>query len=136
MNKGLKNYTKQIKKSLDDSGDIYVNVCKQDANVHAIIPLLSSVGPTPIETSLIFNYQNRNDTGIFGKGVKLNWYGKVCKSGDGAIVKNADGSQDAFKYNAGVYKHDETNRVMDIMPLGGYSNLSVNFYSKIVSCKK
>lgn len=122
MNKGLKNYTKQIKKSLDGSGDIYVNVCKQDANVHAIIPLLSSVGPVPIETSLIFNYQNRNDIGIFGKGVKLNWYGKVCKSGDGAIVKNADGYQDVFKYNAGVYKHDETNRVMDIMPLGGYSN--------------
>lgn len=28
MNKGLKNYTKQISKSLDGTGEVYVNIAK------------------------------------------------------------------------------------------------------------
>ena len=123
MNKGLKNYTKQISKSLDGTGEVYVNINKNDANAHVVIPLLTSVGQSPISTSLIFDYQNRNEVGMFGKGVKLNWYGKVSRSTSGVHILNADGSQDTFVYESqNTYANKERQMRVEVQPLSGYAN--------------
>lgn len=123
MNKGLKNYTKQIFKSLDGTGEVYVNINKNDANAHIVIPLLTSVGQSPISTSLIFDYQNRNEVGMFGKGVKLNWYGKVSRSASGVHILNADGSQDTFVYEShNTYVNKERQMRVEVQPLSGYAN--------------
>lgn len=123
MNKGLKNYTKQISKSLDGTGEVYVNINKNDANAHIVIPLLTSVGQSPISTSLIFDYQNRNEVGMFGKGVKLNWYGKVSRSASGVHILNADGSQDTFVYESqNTYVNKERQMRVEVQPLSGYAN--------------
>ena len=123
MNKGLKNYTKQISKSLDGTGEVYVNINKNDANAHVVIPLLTSVGQVSISTSLIFDYQNRNVVGMFGKGVKLNWYGKVSRSASGVHISNADGSQDTFVYESqNTYVNKERQMRVEVQPLSGYAN--------------
>lgn len=130
MNKGLKNYTKQISKSLDGTGEVYVNINKNDANAHVVIPLLTSVGQSPISTSLIFDYQNRNEVGMFGKGVKLNWYGKVSRAETSLTLKNADGSKDVFesaRYR--YYLNKERQMSVMLIPLSVYSN-EVDFLFK------
>ena len=130
MNKGLKNYTKQISKSLDGTGEVYVNINKNDANAHIVIPLLTSVGQSPISTSLIFDYQNRNEVGMFGKGVKLNWYGKVLRAETSLTLKNADGSKDVFesaRYR--FYLNNERQMSVMLIPLSVYSN-EVDFLFK------
>lgn len=130
MNKGLKNYTKQISKSLDGTGEVYVNINKNDANAHVVIPLLTSVGQSPISTSLIFDYQNRNEVGMFGKGVKLNWYGKVSRAETSLTLKNADGSKDVFesaRYR--YYLNNERQMSVMLIPLSVYSN-EVDFLFK------
>ena len=49
----------------------------------------------------LYNHQNREDDGIFGKGIRLNYYSKVvCGIGE-YILKNADGSED-------IYSNDES----------------------------
>ena len=71
-NKGLKSNTKQFTQTVGNVG-ISVNLCKEDANLHITLPLLKSTGPSPIQTSLIYNYQNRNESAFFGQGFKLNF---------------------------------------------------------------
>lgn len=121
MNKGLKSYTKQIKRTVDGAGEVYVNINKNDANAHVVIPLLSSVGQSPINTSLIFNYQERNEMDMFGDGVKMNLYGKVSSDvGKNMVLKNADGSRDLFEYSSTGRYNKETKRSMDVYSLSGY----------------
>lgn len=123
MNKGLKNYTKQLSKSLDGTGEVYVNINKNDANAHVVIPLLTSVGQSPISTSLIFNYQDRNESGIFGNGVKLNWYGKVSRMGTSLVLHNADGSDDAFMLESDQkYVNKERQMNVTLIPTSDYTD--------------
>lgn len=96
MNRGLKSYTKQLTQELGNGCTASVNVNKNDANLHISLPLLKTVGLSPITTSLIFNYQDRNTNGKFGKGVKLNLFSKIEQISDGIRVHNADGSFDDY----------------------------------------
>ena len=73
MNKGLKNYTKQISLTVGNAAETSINVNKEDANLHISLPLITTVGLCPIETSLTFNLQDKNEVDLFGKGFKLNF---------------------------------------------------------------
>ncbi len=93
-NKGLKSYTKQLTSSIGDIGAVSINVNKEDANLHISLPLFSTVGLSELDLSLIYNYLDRENKGIFGKGFKLNYYSKVCNYSDRISILNADGSID------------------------------------------
>ena len=54
-NKGLKGYTKQLTQRIGDVARVSVNVNKEDANMHIVIPLVKTLGPNSMETSLIWN---------------------------------------------------------------------------------
>ena len=69
-NKGLKSYTKQINQTIGDVAKVSVNVNKEDANLHILIPLITTLGPNPIDISLIFNYQDINKDKAFGKDAR------------------------------------------------------------------
>ena len=70
MNKGLKKYTKQVSLTVGNAAETSINVNKDDANLHISLPLITTVGLCPIETSLTFNLQDKNENELFGKGFK------------------------------------------------------------------
>ncbi len=98
MNSGLKNYTKQLKHSVGKA-TAHVNLFKRDANLHITVPLISTKGLSPFETSLIYNYQDRNEYGFFGKGFKLNYHAKLLEYENSVTVQNSDGSMDEYQLN-------------------------------------
>ncbi len=105
-NKGLKSYCKFLTHSLGSLVKTNVNINKNDANFHIIIPLIENVGSGPIKTSLIYNHQNNSEKEFFGKGFKLNYFTKI-QSMEGEIsVFNADGSVD--DYLKPDFKNSET----------------------------
>lgn len=106
-NKGLKSYTKQLTNAIGDIGAASINVNKEDANLHISLPLFNTIGLSPIELSLIFNYIDREKQGIFGKGFNLNYYSKISDYSDRISILNADGSIDNH-YLKDHYKNKET----------------------------
>lgn len=106
MNRGLKSYTKQIQQEIGPC-QASVNINQEDANMHYTLPLAQTTGHSPFSASLIFNYMDREEDGIFGKGVKLNYFAKITKIGSDNNVKNADGSTDTYR-SADSYFNAET----------------------------
>ena len=106
MNKGLKNYTKQLALTVGNAAEASININKQDANLHITLPLITTVGLCPIETSLIFNLQDKNDAELFGKGCKLNFYSKITNSANKNVIKNFDGSTDEYLSSNNYYNKD------------------------------
>ena len=96
MNKGLKHYTKQISQTIGNAAKISINIHKEDANLHILVPLITTVGLCPIQTSLCFNLQDKNKSELFGKGFKLNYYANITHSGKDIVVENYDGSTDTY----------------------------------------
>lgn len=105
-NKGLKSYCKFLTHSLDSLAKTSVNINKNDANFHIIIPLIETVGNGLIKTSLIYNHQNKDEKEFFGKGFKLNYFTKIQNTEDKISVFNADGSID--DYLKPSFKNPET----------------------------
>lgn len=108
MNKGLKKYTKQVSLTVGNAAETSINVNKDDANLHISLPLITTVGLCPIETSLTFNLQDKNENELFGKGFKLNFFNKITSSGSTITVKNSDGSVDTYR-SSDSYKNKETS---------------------------
>lgn len=119
MNRGLKNYTKQLTQTVGNAGTVSVNINKNDANMHIVLPVLKTIGLAPIDLKLIYNYQDRNVDGLFGKGFKLNFYSKLTSSGNSYTMLNADGSRD-------TYVEGQTNKETQLVIRGqsdGYDNM-------------
>ena len=95
-NNGLKSYCKFLTHSLGSLVKTNVNINKNDANFHIIIPLIENVGIGPIKTSLIYNHQNNAEKEFFGKGFKLNYFTKIQSTEGKIFVYNADGSVDDY----------------------------------------
>lgn len=108
MNKGLKKYTKQISLTVGNAAETSINVNKKDANLHISLPLITTIGLCPIETSLTFNVQDKGESYLFGKGFKLNFFNRITSSGTTIKVKNSDGSTDEYN-SVNDYKNKETN---------------------------
>lgn len=108
MNKGLKKYTKQISLTVGNAAETSINVNKKDANLHISLPLITTIGLCPIETSLTFNVQDKGESDLFGKGFKLNFFNRITSSGTTIKVKNSDGSTDEYN-SVNDYKNKETN---------------------------
>ena len=106
INQGLKLYTKQLCQSVGDSAELSINLNKENANLIIAFPLLKTVGNSGIELSLLYNYQNRNELGYFGSGMRLNFFAKVTEINGGYALHNADGSIDYF-YENDDYKNQE-----------------------------
>ena len=115
MNKGLKCYTSQLEHKVGDSLTTYVNLNKQDANMHICIPLITTNGRNPINTSLIFNYQDMNLSTEFKNGFKLNYYSKLTEYENMITIKNADGSIDEYLFdiNKGIFYNKELNTYIE-----------------------
>ena len=110
-NKGLKEYTKQISQTIGDVAKVSVNVNKEDANMHILIPLFQTLGPNPMDLSLIWNYQNRDRIGHFGKGCNLNTYKEISDNESYISVKEADGGYTSYWDKKGLnnFTADENN---------------------------
>ena len=96
MNQGLKSYTKQFTHNVSGVGTLLFNMCGAAKNMHMIIPLISTVGHSPINLSLIYNEQDKDVTGQFGKGFRLNTFQKLSSTNEGYEILNADGSTDKY----------------------------------------
>ena len=112
MNTGLKKYTKQLTQTVGNVADVSVNINEENANLIMSLPLLKTIGLSPIDLSLIFNYQNKNEDGLFGKGIRLNLFSKLIIDSDKITVKNADGSTDVYLSSKG-YKNDENQTTIE-----------------------
>ncbi len=118
MNKGMKNNTKQLTQQVGDV-NIGVNVCKRDANLHIRVPLISTVGLSPIDTGLVFNLQDRTEYGMFGYGCRLDKYMYVQSIAGGYSVTNADGSVDKYLTSNGLY-NKQTELTLSRVSSGSY----------------
>ncbi|MDE6656781.1 MAG: hypothetical protein K2J85_07305, partial [Anaeroplasmataceae bacterium] len=96
-NTGLKSYTKQISQTIGNVAQVSVNVNKSDANMHIVIPIIQTLGPNPINLSLIFNYQELNNNRGFGKGCNLSTYKNIKAYTNRIEVTEADGSTIEYK---------------------------------------
>ena len=84
MSLGLKKYTHQLEQELSDA-KFNVNTC--DLNLIGVINVLSTSGIAPINLNLIFNLENKDEDGLFGKGFKLDLYKKIEINGnDNTII--------------------------------------------------
>lgn len=52
MNRGLKNYTKQLTQTVGNAGTVSVNIKKNDANMHIVLPVLKTIGLAPIDLKM------------------------------------------------------------------------------------
>ena len=117
MNRGLKNYTKQIQENVNNV-IINVNLNEEDNNVILQIPLLETIGVNPFSSSLIFNKLSLSEDGYFGLGTKLNYYGKVIDGTD-LSYQNADGSIDTYLFDK-HFENKETNASLMIVSEDDY----------------
>ncbi len=110
-NKGLKGHTKQISQTIGEVAKVSVNVNKTDANMHILIPLFQTLGPNPMDLSLIWNYQDRDRFGFFGKGCNINTYRDFSDNENYISVKEADGSYLSYWDEKGFddFTSDENN---------------------------
>ena len=116
MNVGLKKFTKQLKHKIGNVGEAYINTNKNNANMHIILPLLSTVGLSPIKLSLIYNLQDKEQENLFGKGFKLNLYSLLQNMESKFKVNNADGSTDEYYEEQNFFNketHQTINKVFD-----------------------
>ena len=104
MSLGLKKYTHQLEQELVDA-KFNVNTC--DLNLIGVINVLATSGIAPINLNLIFNLENKDEDGLFGKGFKLDLYKKIESKGRDFKVTNADGSVDNY-YEVNGYYNKET----------------------------
>ncbi|MDE5617232.1 MAG: hypothetical protein K2I36_00050, partial [Ureaplasma sp.] len=113
-NKGLKSYTKQISQTIGDVAKVSVNVNKEDANMHILIPLFQTLGPNPLDLSLIWNYQDRDRIGHFGKGCNINTYKDFSDNENYISVREADGSYTSYWDEKGYneFRADENNIII------------------------
>lgn len=110
MNRGIRNYCRYINHSIGNVAQVYINVNKNDANMHVNFPLYQSKGLTPINLSLMFTLSdmNMNDNFHFGKGIRLNFYKKYYQEGNKLCIRNCDGSIDEY-LQENNYINNETN---------------------------
>ena len=73
-NKGLKGYTKQISQTIGEVAKGEVNVNKEDANLHIIIPIIETEGPNRMDLSLIYSYYDKENKKHFWKGCSISTY--------------------------------------------------------------
>ncbi len=123
MNNGLKKITKQITNEIG-AASVSVNPCGNSANMHITLPLVTTIGLDQFGASLIYNHQDKDVDGIFGKGFKLNYYGKKTEDGSTITMKNADGSTD-------TYTLDEWNEETQLKPSLHYES-SYNLTSNLI----
>lgn len=106
MNQGLKGYTKQFTHNVSGVGRLAFNMCGAAKNMHMIIPLISTVGHSPINLSLIYNEQDKDVSGQFGKGFRLNTFQKLSSIDEGYEILNADGSTDKYLESNNYYNKE------------------------------
>ncbi|MCM1557833.1 MAG: hypothetical protein NC087_09970, partial [Anaeroplasma bactoclasticum] len=107
-NQGLRKCIQQRQVNIGGA-TAYINTYSADANFILTLPIFSTVGFAPIDLSLIYNHQNRNEQELFGKGFKLNYYKKLEYISTTEIrLTTADGSVEKYTLKDGYYRNSET----------------------------
>ena len=128
MNKGIRDYCKVITHSVGDVADVYINVNKNDANLHAEFPLYKSSGLNPINLSLMLTLSDMDHAQSFGKGVRLNFYKKLYQDGDRFYICNYDGRVDEYIRTGDYYHNSET--MTRIIRVDNYAHYSYELIDK------
>ena len=108
-NLGLKPYTKQLTYKNGVTG--YVNLNKHDANLILNIPVFKTTKLCPISLNLFYNYLDRNEISMFGKGLRLNYNNKLYKQSLALLrIHRSDGAVDGYEVtsDSDKYLNDET----------------------------
>ncbi len=110
-NKGLKGYTKQISQTIGEVAKGVVNVNKEDANLHIIIPIIETEGPNRMDLSLIYSYYDKENKKHFGKGCSISTYKEFTDNETYIRVREADGSGISYWDDKGnhEFKTEENN---------------------------
>lgn len=109
-NRGLKSYTKQLCAELGNVKS-YVNINKNNANLIIDIPIISSTKVHPISVNIMFNYQNKNNSSIYGNGVRLNYEELYVKDDNTIQINKVDGTTEEYikdENDDKLFKNDET----------------------------
>lgn len=97
-NEGLRSYTKQIQNTIGNVASAYINLNKENANLHLVIPLITTQGPNSMGINLVWNHQDKEKRGNFGKGFKLSLYQNIIETNNNQIdVIEADGSTSTYE---------------------------------------
>lgn len=98
MNQGLRLYSKLITHTIGRCAQTHINIQKQHANFHMIIPIYEIREPISFEVWLCYTYTDRLITSEFGKGVRLNYYRTYQMNGNFSKIEvtYSDGSKDEF----------------------------------------
>ena len=97
MSQGLKSCAKIITNSVSVAQG-HVNINKTNADLHITIPLLQTIGLAQITPTLIFCNSKIDEVGLFGRGVRLNYYKGLTGFEDLSQVENADFSSETYNY--------------------------------------
>ena len=108
-NQGIKQYGTYYISSIKNGSATYVNLSKQFANVHFVIPLYSSKYLlSPINLSLIFTYSNSYVDFFFQTGFKLSIIKELhANSLNNYVITNADMSTEDYTYQNNRYENNE-----------------------------
>lgn len=130
MNKGLKNYTKQLTQEVGNACNVSFNINEEDSNLHITFPILKTIGLSPIDLSIIFNAQDavNGKKSIFARGSNLNYYGKISEINGGFSITNADGSVDEY-LESNDYKNLENNMTLNKVYTDNYQT---NYNFKLI----
>ena len=103
MNQGLGKQTKQFEYAVGNAATVFANTNETNANIIFELPLIKTKGRNAIDLKLYFNHQNKDESGQFGKGVRLSIYKMLEYLGSTLNVYNADGSIDLHKMSENFY---------------------------------
>ena len=92
-NKGLKEENTML--DFEIAGiKVSIDLAKENKNIIASIPLGLDIALMPIKLPLIYNWKNRNEPTMFGKGYRFFPYKKIVSNDGNLYTYNADGSVD------------------------------------------
>lgn len=95
MSRGLRTCEKIITNSVGIV-EGHTNVNKENADLHITIPLLKTVGTAQIAPSLTFCNSHSSDVGLFGKGIRLNYFKSLNTFDNSFYILNSDYSKDLY----------------------------------------
>ena len=98
-NKGIKEYTKHIVHDIGTIGRGYVNVRKEDANLHIELPLLGTPGNAGLSLNLIYCLSDKNIVNDFGLGWQMSYFKQLTGYDTYASIRNADGEREENEYS-------------------------------------
>ena len=98
-NQGLVNYGAYKQFLLSNGVTVQINLCNEYKNIHLCVPILEELKEFGLNFSISFNYQNKENIGVFGRGFSIPLRTEFVKNENNALtIKQDDGIIQDFEY--------------------------------------